>query len=84
MRLDNGPLLQGGLGAAFTEASGTAAWQIGLFNTAYFLLPAERASIAQGRENQLAGYNDYRAAMEREQRVLIAITPTAAGPNRAG
>ncbi len=63
MRLDNGPLLQSGLGAAFTEASGTAAWQIGLFNTAGFLLPAERASIAQGRENQLAGYNDYRAAM---------------------
>jgi len=63
MRLDNGPLLQSGLGAAFTEASGTAAWQIGLFNTANFLLPAERASIAQGRENQLAGYNDYRAAM---------------------
>ncbi len=63
MRLDNGPLLQSGLGAAFTEASGTAAWQIGLFNTADFLLPAERASIVQGRENQLAGYNDYRAAM---------------------
>ena len=63
MRLDNGPLLQSGLGTAFTEASGTEAWQIGLFNTAGFLLPAERASIAQGRENQLAGYNDYRAAM---------------------
>ena len=63
MRLDNGPLLQSGLGAAFTEASRTEAWQIGLFNTPDFLLPAERASIAQGRENQLAGYNDYRAAM---------------------
>ncbi len=63
MRLDNGPLLQSGLGAAFDEASRTKAWRIGLFNTAGFLLPAERASIAQGRENQLAGYNDYRAAM---------------------
>ena len=63
MRLDNGPLLQGGLCAAFDEASRTKAWRIGLFNTADFLLPAERASIEQGRDNQLAGYNDYRAAM---------------------
>ena len=63
MRLDNRPLLQGGLGAAFDEASRTKAWRIGLFNTADFLIPAERASIEQGRDNQLAGYNDYRAAM---------------------
>lgn len=63
MRLDNQPLLQGGLGAAFDEASRTKAWRIGLFNTAEFLLPAERASIGQGRDNQLATYNDYRAAM---------------------
>ncbi len=63
MRLDNQLLLQAGLGTAFNEASRAKAWQIGLFNTADFLLPAERASIAQGRENQLAGYNDYRAAM---------------------
>ena len=63
MRLDNRPLLHGGLGAAFDEASRTNAWQVGLFNTADFLLPAERASIEQGRNNQLASYNDYRAAM---------------------
>ncbi len=63
MRLDNRLLLQGGLGAAFDEASRTKAWRIGLFNTADFLLPAEQASIQQGRDNQLAGYNDYRAAM---------------------
>jgi len=63
MRLDNRPLLQAGLGAAFDDASRTKAWRLGLFNTADFLLPAERASIAQGRDNQLATYNDYRAAM---------------------
>lgn len=63
MRLDNQPLLQAGLGAAFDEASRTKAWRVGLFNTADFLLPAERASIEQGRDNQLATYNDYRAAM---------------------
>lgn len=31
-----------------------------------------------------ADWDDYRAAMAREQRVIIAITPTAAGPDRAG
>ena len=29
-------------------------------------------------------WDDYRAAMEREQRVLIRITPERAGPNRQG
>ncbi len=63
MRLDNRPLLHAGLCAAFDDASRTKAWRIGLFNTADFLLPAEWASVVQGRENQLASYNDYRAAM---------------------
>jgi PPOX class probable F420-dependent enzyme len=29
-------------------------------------------------------WDDYRAAMVRDRRLIIAITPTAAGPNRAG
>jgi PPOX class probable F420-dependent enzyme len=29
-------------------------------------------------------WDDYRAAMVRDQRLIIAITPTAAGPDRAG
>lgn len=37
---------------------------------------------------QVAGehpdWDDYREAMVRERRVIIAITPTAAGPDRAG
>ena len=37
---------------------------------------------------QVAGehpdWDDYRSAMARERRVLIAITPTSAGPDRAG
>lgn len=37
---------------------------------------------------QIAGehpdWDDYRAAMVREQRVVVAITPTAAGPDRSG
>jgi PPOX class probable F420-dependent enzyme len=36
---------------------------------------------------QVAGehpdWDDYRAAMERERRVIIAVTPTAAGPDRS-
>jgi PPOX class probable F420-dependent enzyme len=31
-----------------------------------------------------ADWEDYRAAMEREQRVLIRITPNRAGPDRSG
>ena len=37
---------------------------------------------------QIAGehpdWDDYRAAMVREQRLIVALTPTSAGPNRAG
>jgi PPOX class probable F420-dependent enzyme len=29
-------------------------------------------------------WDDYRTAMVREQRLIIAITPTSAGPNRSG
>ena len=29
-------------------------------------------------------WDDYRAAMERDRRVVIRIEPTAAGPNRQG
>ena len=29
-------------------------------------------------------WDDYRAAMERDRRVLIRIEPTRAGPDRAG
>jgi PPOX class probable F420-dependent enzyme len=29
-------------------------------------------------------WDDYRSAMEREQRVVIRVTPTAAGPNVSG
>lgn len=37
---------------------------------------------------QIAGehpdWDEYRSAMERERRVLIAVTPTAAGPDKVG
>jgi PPOX class probable F420-dependent enzyme len=56
--------------------------------------PVEVISLPDAMEplvelyRQVAGehpdWDDYRAAMEREQRVVIAITPTSAGPNRSG
>ena len=63
MRLDNRPLQQAGLGTAFDNASATDAWRLGLFNTVDFLMEAEKASIQQGRDNNLASYNDYREVM---------------------
>jgi PPOX class probable F420-dependent enzyme len=56
--------------------------------------PAELVSLPDAMEHlvalyrQIAGehpdWSDYRAAMEREQRVIIAIAPEAAGPDRQG
>ena len=60
---DNRPLLRDGLDAGFAGASRTKASQMGLFNTAEFLWEAEQASVVQGRENQLASYNEYRKEM---------------------
>jgi prostaglandin-endoperoxide synthase 2 len=62
-RLNNGPLLSVGLGAAFDASSRQKAGEIHLFNTPDFLLQTEKLAIEQGRTNRLASYNDYREAM---------------------
>jgi prostaglandin-endoperoxide synthase 2 len=62
-RHDNAPLLSIGLGAAFDASSRQKAGEIHLFNTPDFLLQTEKLAIEQGRRNNLASYNDYRAAM---------------------
>lgn len=50
-----------GLGMLFDESSGQPAGEIGLHNTADFLVTkAEEPSIKQGRDAELASYNDYR------------------------
>ena len=59
-QFDNSRLLATGLAATFASASDTRAWSLGLFNTAAALQPVELLTIAQGRANKLAGYNDYR------------------------
>jgi Animal haem peroxidase len=60
--LHNGRMLvERGLGPAMADASQQRAGRIGLFNTDPVLWPVEVASLAEGREVQLASYNDYRA-----------------------
>jgi prostaglandin-endoperoxide synthase 2 len=60
---DHSLLLRDGLGRGFDSASRTRSWQLGLFNTAAFLHQVEADSIGQGRQNDLATYNDYRKVM---------------------
>jgi prostaglandin-endoperoxide synthase 2 len=64
LRLDNTRLLRDGLGCALDSASSTPAWKLGLFNTPDFLFEVEKASIQQGRDNELATYNEYREAVK--------------------
>jgi len=60
---DNRPLLDDGLGVALDSASRSDVWRLGLFNTVDFLRRVEIDSLAQGRANRLASYNEYRACM---------------------
>jgi prostaglandin-endoperoxide synthase 2 len=60
--LDNGPLLQDGLDAAFSAAAGQKAAALGVMNTADALLPIEWSAVLQARANRLQPYNAYREA----------------------
>ena len=60
---DQSLLTSVGLGPAMARACGQRAWNMGLMNTPDFLIEIELASVVQGRRNELASYNDYRAAM---------------------
>jgi prostaglandin-endoperoxide synthase 2 len=53
---------QQGLASLFDEASRQPSTEIGIRNTAEFLLPVEERTIAIGRAAALAGFNDYRRA----------------------
>jgi prostaglandin-endoperoxide synthase 2 len=61
--IDNTPLIDVGLGAAFEATSRQAAGEIELGNTPDALLHAEGLAIEQGRRNRVGSYNDYREAM---------------------
>lgn len=65
--LDNRRLLSGGLANAFVEISGNNAAQLGLGNSASFLVRAEGKAVEQARHNRIASYNDYREAMDEDR-----------------
>ena len=64
MLLDNSRLISGGLANAFVEISANNATELGLGNSASFLVEAEKKAVDQARTNHLATYNDYRRAMD--------------------
>lgn len=64
MLLNNTGLIADGLANAFVETSANHAAQLGLQNSASFLLRAEQKAVDQARTNNIATYNDYRRAMQ--------------------
>lgn len=58
--LNNTPLLEVGLEAAFTIAADQPAAALGALNTNAALLPLERLAVLQARTNRLDTYNAYR------------------------
>lgn len=63
MSLNNALLISGGLANAFVQVSANNATELGLGNSADFLVPVEAKAIEQARSNHIASYNDYRRAM---------------------
>ena len=59
---NNAVVTAGPLHELFSEAAAQPARDISILNTAPFLMDRERNAIAIGRDNQLASFNDYRAA----------------------
>lgn len=49
-----------GLASLAVSAAGQRAWEVGLFNTAPFLVDVELGAIKQSRDHLIASYNDYR------------------------
>lgn len=66
--MNNSLLLNVGLEKAFVNMSEQHAGQIGAFNTAVPLLGFEKKAIIQGRNCQLASYNDYRENVKLKRR----------------
>jgi prostaglandin-endoperoxide synthase 2 len=61
--LNNSKLVQTGLAGSFVSVSGNRAAMLGLENAADFMMFAEKGAMVQSRQNNVAGYNDYRIAM---------------------
>jgi prostaglandin-endoperoxide synthase 2 len=70
--LDNTLLIERGLANSFADVSGNGAAELGLENSASFLLQAEADAIGQARLNDVATYNDYREAMGEKRATSFA------------
>jgi len=78
--LDNRLAVETGLARSFEEISANNAMQLTLFNTPDFLLETERNAIQQGRDLQVATYNQYRNAMGLP--VITDFNQMTADPNK--
>lgn len=86
-QLNNAPLMSAGLAKAFEFVAAQPTAELGLGNSADFLVPIEVKAVEQGRINRLASYNDYRVLVgmrraasfrditkdERKRRALAAL-----------
>lgn len=61
---DNRRIVSGGLADAFAVMAANTTAEMGLGNSASFLIRAEAKAIEQARLNNIATYNDYRIAMD--------------------
>ena len=62
LRLNNSALIDGGLANAFVDVSANRATELGLFNTAVFLVEVEKLAVLQARENRIAPFVEYQQA----------------------
>jgi prostaglandin-endoperoxide synthase 2 len=80
--LDNTVLLRRGLTNAFVDISANGATELGLGNSASFLVPVEGKAIEQARLNRIDTYNAYRRAMGmKAARNFVEVVGTADDPS---
>ena len=76
LRLDNTLLVERGLANAFADISGNRATELGLHNTADFLVDVEIAAVRQGQTNRIAPFTRYQSAFgHRPARSFADLTP---------
>ncbi len=62
LRLNNEQLLERGLAEAFVDISANRATELGLHNTAVFLVEVEELAVKQARQNRIASFVEYQSA----------------------
>lgn len=78
LRLNNVLLTEGGLANAFADISANRATELGLHNTAPFLVDVEVSAVRQGQQNRIAPFVRYQRAFgHKRARTFADITPDA-------